>query len=507
MQPKSLTFFNNIILEIKYLQKPSFLLKNFLNHTADDKVPLNQLVKNVKIFPFLLVKSVFWRHNLIMERKLMLELRSWQQDPRRKPLILMGVRQTGKTFLLEQFGNANFKHYHLINFEEQVLARNLFEEDLDPQKIINKLRLFLNKDIDIEKDLVIFDEIQACPKALTSLKYFYEKMPQLALCSAGSLLGLHLSEGSYPVGKVDIKKLYPLSFDEFLLGIGETKLYHYLETLKLEDSISLALHAKLWEQLKYYFICGGLPEVITQFALEKENLFKAFATVRIKQEELIKGYYADIAKHAGKINSMHISRTWLSVPKQLAENIETDSPRFKFKGIVPNLNRYSQLVNVIDWLQAAELIIKIPIVHNAEQPLHAFTQDNMFKLLVFDVGILGALSGLSPQTILSYDYGTYKGYFAENYLAQQLLSMGHHKIYCWQFERSEIEFLIELNGHILPLEVKSGYVTKAKSLDKFIKKYHSQHNIIFSANPLFLDEKKKVAHVPLYLANQFKILI
>lgn len=439
---------------------------------------------------------------LIMKRNLMTQLKSWQVAPDRKPLILMGVRQTGKTYLLEEFGRSCFRHYHIINFEEQKQVCSLFDNNLDPKKIINDLRFYLKSDIDIHKDLVIFDEIQACPKALTSLKYFCENMPELALCSAGSLLGLHLNEGSYPVGKVDIKHLHPMTFTEFLNGIGEEQITEYLDNLGFESNIPNVIHQELWEHLKYYFICGGMPEVVATFANEKNNLYHAMSRARIKQNELIKGYYADIAKHAGKINAMHLDRTWRAIPKQLAESQDSSTPRFKFKGIIPNINRYSQLVNVIDWLEAAELAIKISVVHNVEQPLEAFSKENIFKLMMFDVGILGALSGLSAEAILSYNYGTYKGYFAENFVVQQLNAQENKKIYNWQHEHSEIEFLFEHRGEIIPIEVKSGKIIHAKSLDKYIKKYTPKTSIILSGNPIYRNEKSNILHLPLYLADK-----
>lgn len=450
---------------------------------------------------YLLAKSVMFCYFLSMKRDLMTELKQWQIATDRKPLILMGVRQTGKTYLLEEFGKSCFRNYYRINFEEQEQAHSLFENNLDPKQIINNLRFYLKSDIDIYKDLVIFDEIQACPRALTSLKYFCENMPELALCSAGSLLGLHLNEGSYPVGKVDMKHLYPMTFTEFLDGIGDEWATEYLSNITLESKIPDAIHQQLWDRLKYYFICGGMPEVVATFTHEKNNLYRAMSKVRIKQNELIKGYYADIAKHAGKINAMHLDRTWRAIPKQLAESQDSSTNRFKFKGIIPNVSRYSQLVNVIDWLEAAELAIRIPVIHNAEQPLEAFSKENIFKLMIFDVGILAALSGLSAETILSYDYGTYKGYFAENFVAEQL-NAKNKKIYNWQHDRSEIEFLFEYQGNIVPIEVKSGNVIHAKSLDKYIKKYNPKMSVIFSGNPIYKHEKNNILHLPLYLADK-----
>ncbi len=441
-----------------------------------------------------------------MKRDLMTQLHAWKTNPRRKPLILKGVRQTGKTYLLEQFGREAFSRYHLINFEKQARARALFEDDLEPKHLIDELQFLLETRIDIKTDLVIFDEIQACPKALTSMKYFCEDLPELALCSAGSLLGLHLNESSYPVGKVDMLNLHPLKFSEFLAGIKDEMLLDYFNNIHTNLAPSDLAHKKLWQRLKEYFITGGLPEVISVFSEQQHSLYEATQAVRIKQKELINAYYADIAKHAGKINAMHIDRTWRAIPAQLSSAEDRSTQRFKFKGIIPNVNRYGQLINVIDWLKSAELILKVSIVETAELPLLAYTKENIFKLFMFDVGILGAMSDLDPKTILDYDYGTYNGYFAENFVAQQLIASGSNELVSWQNDRSEIEFLIHQEGQIIPLEVKSGNITRAKSLQKYIEKYHPAKILLFSANNLNIGHQNNVYHLPLYLAERASFL-
>jgi predicted AAA+ superfamily ATPase len=437
-----------------------------------------------------------------MKRDLMSQLQSWKANPRRKPLILKGVRQTGKTYLLEQFGRESFSRYHLINFEKQPSAKAIFDGDLEPKHLVDELQFFLKTSIDIKTDLVIFDEIQACPKALTSLKYFCEDLPQLALCSAGSLLGLHLNESSYPSGKVDMLHLHPLKFSEFLAGMESEALLDYFNNIETSSTPSETAHKQLWQKLKEYFITGGLPEVVSVFCEKQNSPFEATQAVRIKQNELINAYYADIAKHSGKVNAMHIDRTWHAVPTQLASAENRSTQRFKFKGIIPNLNRYGQLVSVIDWLKAAELILKVSVVETAQQPLLAYTKENIFKLFMFDVGLLGAMSGLDPKTILDYDYGTYKGYFAENFVAQQLIASGAPELVSWENDRSEVEFLIQNKGELFPLEVKSGSITRAKSLQKYIEKYQPPKSLILSANNFNMDFQNKIYHLPLYLAER-----
>ncbi|MDF1796533.1 MAG: AAA family ATPase [Coxiellaceae bacterium] len=437
----------------------------------------------------------------------MKQLIAWKAHAKRKPLILRGVRQTGKTHLLTQFGAEQFGRYHIVNFEKQTALHVLFEQDLDPQRIISELSFELKTQIDIDNDLVIFDEIQACPKAITSLKYFCEDMPQLALCSAGSLLGLHLNEVSYPVGKVDMLHLYPLTFSEFLAGIGEQMSADFIQSYLSIEDISELKHQRLWQLLKYYFITGGLPEVVVLFAELKDQLYDAMQQVRIKQQELIKAYYADIAKHAGKVNAMHIDRTWRAVPMQLASNYDVSTNRFRFKGIVSTISRYREIVNVIDWLQAAELVLRIPIVGAYEQPIKAYCKENIFKLMMFDVGLLGAMNDMDPSTILQYDYGTYKGYFAENFVAQQLAAVMTTGLYSWQEERSEVEFLMQYKGEIVPIEVKAGTVTRAKSLKKYIDKYAPTDSMILSANTPHQNKNQTVYHLPLYLTERLQDIL
>lgn len=437
-----------------------------------------------------------------MKRHLMQQLQAWKVKDNRKPLILKGVRQTGKSYLLESFGRSCFSRCHTINFEMQKDAYALFEQNLDPKRIVSDISFLLKTPIDIDNDVVIFDEIQACPNALTSLKYFCENLPQLALCSAGSLLGLHLNETSYPVGKVDMLYLHPMTFSEFLLGIGDTQASDYFFNINLDSTLSDIVHQQLWQRLKQYFITGGLPEVVALFADQQQDMYAASQAVRQKQRELIEAYYADIAKHAGKVNAMHIDRVWRNVPIQLSQAHDETTSRFRFKGIIPQIRRYSQLANVIDWLASAELIIKTPIVDAVKQPLLSVTKENIFKLFSFDVGILGAMSGLEPEVIQSYDYGSYKGYFAENFVAQQLTASQDQTLFNWQENRSEIEFIIQQGADIVPIEVKSGKITRAKSLEKYINRYQPNKSLILSAQKLATNSERRLLQLPLYLAER-----
>jgi predicted AAA+ superfamily ATPase len=440
-----------------------------------------------------------------MKRLIFQQLKQWKHQKRRKPLILKGVRQTGKTYILKEFGREEFPACHYINFETHPTAANLFKNNFDPKRILTDLSFLVNSAIDPKSDLVIFDEIQACPPALTSLKYFAEELPELALCCAGSLLGLHLGEASFPVGKVEFFHMRPMCFAEFLQATDNQQALEYLNRTHENHTISEIVHEHIWEQFKIYLVTGGLPEVVQVYLEKKDNLYSALTDVRKKQHDIILGYYADIAKHAGKVNAMHIDRVWRAIPSQLAGSHDGSTKRFQFKGIIPGIDRFQRLANVLDWLLAAELIIKIPVIEHVELPLMAYTKENHFKLYLFDIGILGALSDLPPKSILEYEYGTYKGYVAENFVAQEFLAKNGAQLYSWQQNRAEIEFLSVQDSQVIPIEVKSGGVTRSQSLAKFTEKYHPLYRAIFSALPLHIDLQHQYHRYPLYMAYWFPL--
>ncbi len=434
-----------------------------------------------------------------MHRQMMSQLIKWKNEKNRKPLLLKGVRQVGKTHLLKEFGSSQFAACHYFNFEKQPKLHKAFEEDLSPKAILKELSFQAGSSINIGQDLVIFDEIQECPKALTSLKYFCEECPQLHLCGAGSLLGLHLNSGSFPVGKVTFKVLCPLSFEEFLMATNDKALEEFQKTSKTNEPSQL-IHEHLWEQLKTYFVVGGLPEVVASYCANQKSPFEAFTIARQKQEDLLNAYYADIARHSGKVNAMHIDRCLRAVPMQLCQIQDGNVAKFKFRGVVPGISHYDRLAGALDWLESAGLIIKVQIVNSGHFPFRGYTKENFFKLLLFDVGILGSMCGLPPKVILDADYGSYKGYFAENFVAQEFLCRGFKELFSWQEDRSEVEYLLEDQGSSIPVEVKSGSVTKAKSLEKFTSKYKSPYQVIFSGRPMKISKTKEC--YPLYLAGK-----
>lgn len=437
-----------------------------------------------------------------MKRLMMNRLLEWKRENKRKPLLLKGVRQVGKTHLLKEFGRLHFQQCHYFNFEKQPTLAKVFELDLVPTRILQELEFLSGTSINIGKDLLIFDEIQEAEKALTSLKYFEEECPELHVCAAGSLLGLHLNSGSFPVGKVTFETLRPMSFEEFLMALDDKGLPSF-KNLDLETALSPLVHTHLWDRLKLYFVIGGLPEVISVYLQNKDDLLQALSLVRKKQEDLLNSYYADISKHAGKINAMHIDRVFRSVPSQLQQVQEGSTARFKFKGVVPGVSHYDRLSGAIDWLESAGLVMKVHVVNTGLFPFAGYSKENCFKLLLFDVGILGCMSELPPKMILDYDYGSYKGFFAENFVAEELIARGRSSLYSWQTPHNEVEFLIEIEGKAIPLEVKSGSLVKAKSLKIFSDKYHPPFALILSGQPLHIGEL--IHRYPLYLAGKIPL--
>lgn len=462
-----------------------------------------------------------------MERKLFEELLKWKNRKNRKPLIIKGARQTGKTYLIREFGKRCFETYHYFNFEENPMLSKAFSHSLSPELIIRELSFLVDSPIDPFRDLIIFDEIQREPKALTALKYFCEQLPLSYVCSAGSLLGLEMNKDSFPVGKVEFMHLKPMDFTEFINASGINILIDMLMTHDLKMPLPNLAHNRLIELWKHYLITGGLPEIVKlyidriitdspdeYYGLNKNDTGNAFRTTKILsifedirklQRDLIVAYLADMAKHSGKSNSVHIEQVFRSVPNQLSKNIDETSKRYVFKDVIPGIRNYRRLENPIRWLEKAELIIKLPIISNIEIPLISQGKENIFKLYFFDIGLIGALSGLKPADIMKYESSIFKGFFIENYVAQQLTASGINELFCWQGRTSEIEFIFRtFTGNIVPIEVKSNISTKSKSMSVFIEKYNPDYSIILSCRNE--GQKRKRWYIPLYLAVRLKEL-
>ncbi len=436
-----------------------------------------------------------------MRRALYRSLVVWKHEKDRVPLILRGARQVGKSYLLKAFGEQEFARCHHFDFEKN--GRELiplFKENLSPQRLVDNFSLFAGMQIDIDKDLVILDEIQNCPEALTSLKYFAEEMPELFICAAGSLLGIALSETSFPVGKVCYLDLYPLSFEEFVMNAGDDLLVKAFATSLEEGHTSSVLHNRLWDLLKEYYVVGGMPRIVAHYLGLRERKAEALLTSRRLQAELLETYRGDFSKHSGKVNALHIASVFENIPVQLASHMDYSVQRYRFKDVLPGKKGYDSLAGPIDWLVHAGLVYKVPICEKSQLPLMSFTKANIFKLYLFDVGLLGCMLDLQPATLMTQNYGTIKGFFAENFVASELVASGQRRLYSWTERNSEMEFLLDVDGCIVPVEVKSGVRTKAQSLRQYLIKYNPELAVVVSGKTMDLT-KRPVLQVPLYHAG------
>jgi predicted AAA+ superfamily ATPase len=415
-----------------------------------------------------------------VERDLFKKLVEWKHKENRKPLLLKGARQVGKTWLLSEFGRKEFSRTHTINFERDPDACSLFDGSLSPTTILRNLELYLDHSIDASSDLILFDEIQDCPRALTSLKYFAEEQPDVAVCCAGSHVGIALGSSSFPVGKIELLTLYPLTFREFLKN-------RYPELIAMIDApppIPQAFHNRLWEELKLYYVTGGLPEVVQSYLKRKTGAHETFLEIRAIQNRLIQGYRADFAKHSGKANAAHINRVFDSVAEQITKAIDSSVGRYRFKDVIPGYSKFSQLEGPIDWLVQSGLVVPVYIVESPAIPLRSRRKNNNFKLFLFDIGLLGCMADIPIGSVLSQDFGTYKGFFAENYVAQELQSSGVPQLYSWRGRTSEVEFLVAVEKNVIPVEVKSGSrLHRAKSLSVYREKYKPKATVGISAAP------------------------
>ena len=428
-----------------------------------------------------------------MKRTLYQELITWKISPARKPLLLRGARQVGKTWLIKEFGKAEFGRIHSFNFQENPALASIFDSSLNPVKIIKMLELSTDVKISIEKDLIFFDEIQECPKAITSLKYFYENMPKAAVCCAGSHIGVSMLESSFPVGKIHTLTLYPINFNEFLLN----NYPDLFELKKTPAQLPEIMHHKMTELLKIYYAVGGMPEPNNLYLDRKELDNKCFAGIREIQKQILTGYQSDFAKYSGKVNANHINRVFENIPLQIIKNTDFSVGRFRFKDVIPGYSKYSQIIGPIEWLIKAGLCYPVHVIESPDIPLAANRKENIFKLMFIDTGLLNCMVNLPLKSILQQDFGNYKGYLAENFAAQELVSYGIQGLYSWTGRTSEIEFLLQKNGAVIPLEVKSGRRSfRTKSLDVYVSKYSPSESIIASMNPYRTSGKK--TYLPLY---------
>ncbi len=437
-----------------------------------------------------------------MKRTLYKKLITWKADIHRKPLILSGARQTGKTYLLLKFGKTEFRKIHYLDFQKNISLHSIFDENLDAKHIVGILEFVLNETIDINKDIVFFDEIQDCPRALTSLKYFNEDMPQLAIVCAGSLLGVVHSSASFPVGKVNFLNLYPMAFIEFLEALGEDRAVGILTTLDLSSEISTYVHEHLLRLLKEYMVVGGMPEIVNFYRSSRDRRFAALQEVRHRQEELLSAYMGDFSKYSGSTKAKDIVTVYESIPQQLAKEYKKYIPSQVMQG-----GRFSKLKDAIDWLSGAGLVHKVFITNSAEIPFASFTKENRFKLYFFDIGMLGALGQILPEEIMlqNNQFATFKGAFCENLVAQEFIYADGKPLFAWASNTSEVEFIKDVRGKVYPIEVKAGLSGKLKSLNVFAQKYHSPYRTRISSRNFEINQETHMHSYPLYLTYRFPL--
>lgn len=439
-----------------------------------------------------------------MKRSLEKELQKWRKNPRRKPLLLLGARQVGKTWLMKDFGARYYENVAYIRFDRNERIRALFESsNYDMQELLLLLQAELKFKITPGNTLLILDEIQECPAALTSLKYFCEDLPEYHVMAAGSLLGVQQHHGTgFPVGKVNTMHLYPLSFYEFLEAQG----YNMdVEMLQNEDWARVKLFANRYiHQLKLYYFIGGMPEAVVTF-LETQD----FNAVRAVQNEILSDYANDFSKHVPKSLSAKLSMLWNSVPDQLAK----ENKRFLYKEVQKTM-RARDLEDAMDWLTRAGLIYRVNRVNNAALPISAY-RDGAFKLYFSDVGLLGAKSDLEVGTILekSAIFSEFKGALTEQFVQQQLrtVMVGNAEPHYWQSDtaRAEVDFVIQQSMNVVPIEVKAETNTRAKSLMSYCRKYKTCVAVRCSMNDYLcqniqIDENKELTLIdlPLYAVAQ-----
>jgi predicted AAA+ superfamily ATPase len=441
-----------------------------------------------------------------MKRVIYNQFESWLQSKRRKPLILQGARQVGKTYFIEHLLLKTIGKLVKFDFIEDKTASSIFEGEVsDPLKLVQKIERHKNVKINLAEDIIFLDEVQECPTALQSLKYFAIKLPQLKIIAAGSFLGLMSRETSFPIGYVDFFSMGPLSFFEFILNYNSELADFYKELNPIDvDIVDPFYHKKLLDLFRTYLALGGLPEVISVFLSEYQNdLNQALSDARKVQKSLLRGYQADFAKHSGVVNAAHILHVFDAIPTQLAQYQDESVNKFKFSKVIPNNSGLNKIVGPLEWLEKARLVIKVSPCSKAIEPLKAYTKSNIFKLYFFDVGLLQASLNLPIEAIIDQQLGSYKGYIAENFVASELFSAENEALCSWNEGEAEIEFLIHHGKNIVPIEVKSSAnFLRAKSLDSFIGRYKPKAAIKLAPLNRGYNKDKNIHTVPIYLAGK-----
>ena len=424
-----------------------------------------------------------------MYRKITKTLMEWK-DNFKKPLMLIGARQTGKTYIISEFCNQNFENYLYINLEKEENIQKIFQETIDPKEIIEQIKIIKNIRFNIEDTIIFIDEIQVSEEAISSLKYFCESnLPYKIIC-AGSLLGVKINrfKKSFPVGKVNIKYLYPMDFEEFLIALDELELINMIKKHYLSmEAMPSIIHEKACELYKKYLIIGGMPEVIKNFIDNGKNLSELNLEL---QEQIITSYLADMNKYTNNTESIKNAKIYNTIPKELARENNT----FKYS-IVDESARSERYESSLDWLLAANMVLKCNLTNRNESPLKAFIDETKFKIYLSDTGLLRALANIDYREILSDNHSMFKGALTENYVICNLYP-NFKELYYYTFQQFEIDFLIKINGDIIPIEVKAKTNTKSRSLNEYITKYHPKYAIRLSLKNFGFENNIK--SIPLY---------
>lgn len=433
-----------------------------------------------------------------MERYAMSELIKWKNKSNRKPLIIEGARQVGKTWLMKEFGINHFADTIYVNFDGNKQMAELFDVDMDVKRIVQGLELYANQKIDAKNTLIIFDEVQEVPKALSSLKYFYENAPEYNIVCAGSLLGLALHGGtSFPVGKVEFLKLYPLSFKEFLLAVDGSR---FVDLLDNSDFAMMNTFQQSYvDLLKRYYFVGGMPEAVLEFSRNQD-----FVEVRNIQERILMAYEQDFSKHAANDVVPKIRMIWQSVSSQLAK----ENKKFIY-GLVREGSRAKDYESALLWLGDCGLIHKIYRVNSGHLPLKAYEDLRAFKVFLLDVGLLSCMVGINQRILLDGNelFVEFKGALTEQYVLQQLIAMDHIKTYYYTNDRgtAEVDFVVDTGEKVIPIEVKADQNLKAKSLKVYCDKYKPETAVRTSMSEY--KEEEWLINLPLYAIStltQFK---
>lgn len=432
-----------------------------------------------------------------MERKILSDLCMWKDAKRRKPLILRGARQVGKTWILQEFGKRFFADTLYINFERQEEYKQFFETTKDVHRILQNLSLASGKKITTDT-LIIFDEIQACEKALNTLKYFCEDAPEYYIVSAGSLLGLKLSQG-FPVGKVDFLEMHSMSFEEFLLANGDENLLNYLNSIEEITPIPDAFFNPLVEKLKMYFIIGGMPEAVLVWTQDRDVL-----TADNVLENILLSFENDFGKHADKFDVNKIHLIWKSLPSQLSK----ENKKFLYSAVKEGA-RAREYENAVNWLNSIDIVKKVYRITKPGIPLSAYDDLAAFKIYMSDVGLLRKHSHLAVSAFAENNrlFSEFKGALTENFILQGIFPKFEAKPRYWANNQYEVDFVIQRKNDIIPIEVKAGENVKATSIKNYYKQYESITPLMVRLSLRNLSFDGKVLNVPLFLVDRLDKLI